>query len=407
MFNEVIDAIDFLCNIKMKDKKKDISRITTVLNLLGDFHKDLLCIHVAGTNGKGSTTNFISSILKENNLKVGKFISPYVICFNERIQINDCFIPDDILLKYINEMYEIYYDMINNHNLYLTFFEMTFIIALKYFKDSNVDYCVIETGIGGLIDCTNVINKVVSIVTNVSFDHTNSLGNTIEEIAKHKFGIVSDDSHLITIKDEATLNICVDTCNKHNSTYNILDLSDIVINTNITDTSFTYKNNDYKLKQLGQYQAYNAILAIECVNYLFNFSYESIYNGLYKALWPARIEIVKNDPLVIIDGAHNIAGINSLYDFYKLVNIKPIVILGILKDKDYKHILKTVEEFAKEIVFIDFSDPRACTPDILVNECSIKCCVDNNILNNLSNNETYLITGSLHFASYMRKFFKN
>jgi folylpolyglutamate synthase/dihydrofolate synthase len=192
VFNNVSEAIYWIENKKRKDKRKDLTRMKNLLAILNNPQNSYKIIHIAGTNGKGATCNYITNILIHHNFNVGRFISPYILKFNERIEVNGISILDQELLDITNYIYPIIIKYEEEHDDLVMFFELLTIIGLLYFKIKNVDYAVVECGLGGLLDATNAIDSKLQVIPSVGYDHMNVLGNTLEEIALHKLGIVKD-----------------------------------------------------------------------------------------------------------------------------------------------------------------------------------------------------------------------
>ena len=289
--------------------------------------KDLKIIHVAGTNGKGSVSSYIENILRENGYNVGKFTSPYVLVFNERIAYNGVNISDQDLLKYGNYIISKFEEMEKLEIYKPSFFEFMTLLAFLYFsKQKDLDYAIIEVGIGGLLDVTNIIEKpVLTITTSISLDHQNVLGETIEEIARQKLGILKEGVPHIALFQEGLENIFYEEALKKNVPLFFVrkeDFKEIKVSLGVTE--FEYLANSYKVKLLGYHQAYNAALAILATKTmeekgLISLDKAKVQKGLEQTYWPGRLEIISENPLILVDGAHNIAGIESLVNFIKEV----------------------------------------------------------------------------------------
>lgn len=402
--------------------KLGLERINMACELLGNPHLAFPTIHIGGTNGKGSTTSFIKSILVESGYKVGSFISPFVVEFNERISINDKYISDEDLIKYANILNPVVEKIGSMEYGSMTHFEIITLLSFIYFKDLNVDVVIYEVGLGGRYDSTNVIKPLASAITNIGYDHMNVLGDTLEQIAYEKAGIIKEDVPLITTeKNNEVLKVFESVCNLKNSglvkvnDYNNVDLS-------IEGITFDYKDlNDIKIKLIGEYQVKNASLAIEIIKYLinkhsFNITNNNIVDGLRLASWPGRMEILNKAPLIIIDGAHNESGINGLLNTTDLLGINnATIIFGALKDKDTSTMINKLGTISKHIYFTTFNFYRADTGDNLSKKYNMKNftviedwrkCVDSTI-KSLNINDTLIITGSLYFISKVRKYLIN
>lgn len=415
MFTNVLDAINYIENIKRKEKRKDLSRMYKALNLLNNPQNNFKVIHITGTNGKGSVCSYISNILKLAGYNVGTFISPYVVKFNERIMYNLEYISDDDLIKYTNIIYKIKEKLEKEEDEVITFFEFITLMGILYFSDKKVDYAVIEVGIGGLLDATNIFLNATRLITNIGYDHMNTLGNTLEEIALNKLGIVHKNDTLITTVNSNLLPLFKEYCKKNNS--NMLWINNDIkdINVSLLGTDFKYKGITLKSSLIGYHQAYNASLAIECINNLnLNISQNLIKEGIKKTSWPGRFEVIHNEPKIILDGAHNIDGINVLVKSLKLiVNKKIPVLFTALKDKEVSKMIKKLEEIASQFIFTTIDDTRALTLEELNFDTKIPykiipSYIDslNYIIENLKEEDLVLVCGSLHFTSKVLTFFK-
>jgi len=405
-FSNNLEAITWLENQVRFNNKKDLNLLFQSYNKLNLNLSNTKKIHIGGTNGKGSTAAFISSALINNNLKVGLFTSPYLVKFNERIKINNIDINDSDILSLINYFYNFNEELFNELNYKLSFFEIITLMAFKHFSDNNCDVIIIEIGIGGRLDSTNIINYDATVITNIGFDHMKVLGDTLEAIALEKVGALKLNGHLIT-----TANSQSDTFNNYASnveaTLNIIDKSLIKpVNTNL----FYYKDNLFNINLMGDYQRENAVLAYETVKYLYNFSDDKIIDSLKDTYWPGRLEQIK--PNVYIDGAHNKPAIEALFRNVNSIfkDKKVTVVFSALKDKDINEMLNIIKSYNFKIVLTSFPDFRFesleqyTTNDIKYVEDSVT------LLNDLSNvikeDEVLIITGSLHFIGYIKNQFK-
>lgn len=418
MFRTKDDAQTWIEHIKRFGSRLDLSRITKALNWLGNPQNEFKSIHVGGTNGKGSTSNYITNILMAAGYKVGLFTSPYVVEFNERIKINQINISDDALIKYANIMYEISQKMqAEDEENIITFFEVLTVMAFLYYRDESVDYAVIEVGLGGLLDATNVIVPEVSVITNVSYDHMKQLGNTLESIALNKLGIVKRGVPLITgIEDVHLYPLIFEIAQKNLTRAKVCDFSlveDVSLN---ETTSFKYENKVYMLQLPGSYQVKNAVVAIETIKKLsmvnhLSISDSDIYDGLYNTKWPGRFEIF--DHQIVLDGAHNIGGIQALKT--SIQSIYPqrriICLFSVMKDKQHKKMIEELDNFCSELYFTEFDYiRRADAEDLFFESHHYKKsfhhdhkAIFNQLSKNLEENDILLVTGSLYFISEIRK----
>ncbi|QMS85789.1 bifunctional folylpolyglutamate synthase/dihydrofolate synthase [Candidatus Xianfuyuplasma coldseepsis] len=415
MFKTLQPAIEWIESVKRFGDKLDLSRMNIACEKLGHPERTLRVIHVAGTNGKGSTVTFLKHALLEQGYHVGTFISPYIIRFNERITVDYNDIDDEELLVYINQVYSLYHEVLHEYNQVITFFELITLISFLYFRDQQLDFCIYEVGLGGRLDATNVVQPIMTVITSISYDHMGVLGNTLESIAFNKLGIVKDKIPLVTaVTNEELIPVFESVTTSHDSDLIILSPDDI---TNITygpTTSFTYKDEEYHIDLLGTHQVTNACLAIEVLTQmqqrdLVRITNNSIKQGLKAAYWPGRMERFGN---IILDGAHNIGGIEALKDtmetYFKNFYVK--VLYTSMTDKEYFDNIQVLEQFADEIYFTEFDYPRCEDAQTLydVSNHPKKFLVPNaiaalQVLRQLEANELLLITGSLYFISYIRK----
>ena len=423
MFNNVVDAINYIESRKRTTKKTNLDSMYKLCALFDNPQEsDIKFIHVAGTNGKGSVVSYLRNVLCENKqLKVGSFTSPYIECFNERIEINGEYSSDNDVIKYTNYII----DTIDKNNYgEIGFFEFITIMCFLYFKDRKVDIAIIEVGIGGLLDSTNVIKPILSIISNVSYDHMNILGDTLYEIGIQKLGIVKTKGALITIENEEINNLIIDTCKERNAKLILVKKADIKdVNIGLNETLFSYKEfKNVKLKMLGLYQCENASIVLEALSFLinyynneFNINIDNIYNGLFKTFWQGRLELINQNPLIIIDGAHNIDGINRLYEYLFLLkeklNKKLRLILAISANKEKFKMIKKIDSLADEIIFTSFSYKRSEDGRVLYNASNNKNKLYSDdlkdILNKTLEDNDYIncFAGSLYFVSEIRKMF--
>ena len=410
MFNTIDEVYSYLYTQKKLSKRENLDRIKYAKEAL-NIEVNYKIIHVAGTNGKGSTATMIKSILMLKNLHVGLFVSPFVISFNERIQINDRYISDAEIMHYANILYEFNENYKKEKNDVIPFFELTLLMALMYYQDRNIDILVMECGLGGLLDSTNFLKTDLAVITNVGYDHMMQLGNTLEEIASHKLGIVKDNMTLLTAVSNDLMPQFKDYVSKKNSkVINVLgDISDIKVD---DYTYFKYKGVSYKTNLLGEYQAYNASLAIEVVKYFDNnMPYDLIDYALSNIFWPGRMEIVSKNPKIIIDGAHNIHAINALVSsLSKNYTGKINVIFSALVDKDFQGMIKVLNNIANKFYFTNIDDLRKSNTSDFLKYTDIESVVIEDYKEAIdlavkeNKGELILITGSLHFISLVRKY---
>ena len=324
-----------------------LETIKRILSALGNPQENFTSIHVAGTNGKGSVASALSSILHESGYKVGLYTSPHLVRFNERICINNCQISDADVVKSYKAVQQVHHG-----DRSPTFFEFATAMALYEFGRQKVEWAVIETGMGGRYDATNIITPAISIITNVSMEHRDYLGNTLAQITREKAGIIKQRTPVVTaVKQKQAQSVVQRVAHKKSAPVFMLG-KDFTVRRNRTGY-FSYYGientwHDLQTPLLGHYQVQNAALALaasELLNKLkAEISFKSIKNGLTKTRWPGRLEIVSDKPLVILDGAHNLIAARNLSKFLaaNLVNRRIILVVGILDDKPYGSMLKSL-----------------------------------------------------------------
>lgn len=420
MFKNIQECISFI-ETSQRKSAKSLDHMKQLCEVYNNPEKGLNYIHVAGTNGKGSIVSYLREVFYNANYNVGTFTSPYIECFNERITFNKQFISDDLIIKYTNEIIS-KYDYLEANNIELpSFFSIVTLICFMYFRDVKPDVVILEVGIGGLLDCTNVITPLLSIISNVSYDHMNVLGETIHEIAFNKLGIVKKDVPLVTISNELINDLIIETCNKNNSNLVLVNKNDIKnVSINIGESIFDYK--DFKnivIKMSGLYQTENASIVIEACNLLknkFNLSNNNIINGLKNTFWPGRLEVIKKDPYIILDGAHNIDGIQRLHEFIKSIKKdfnNVVLVLAISANKETQKMIEEIETDVDRIIFTSFNYKRSEDYNVLFEyskhpykeKTENISLLLNESLNNNDNKTIWIFSGSLYFVSEIRKQF--
>lgn len=344
-------AIEKLTSKGMFYINYSLDRILSVLETFGNPQDDLKCIHVAGTNGKGSVCAMMDSILREAGYKIGLYTSPHIFEYTERIKINGTEIPQEDFASIFEE--------INQVNIHLTEFEILTVIMFIYFKRRQVDYVILETGMGGRLDATNVIKKnICSIITQIDLDHTDRLGSTRDEIAFEKAGIIKSECPVITSMGYEAIR---DRADELNSMF-------------IMTSPFVPEEFVNALSLKGLHQIENLALVMTAINYLFkNIDTETIISGLKKVKNPFRFEYFE-DKNLIIDVSHNPNGIKALRDNldYFYPNRKRRFIFGCLKRKDYAKMMQILFQEGDEIYLNEFDYPESCTYEELQAVCPIK-----------------------------------
>ncbi len=413
--------------------KAGLENISKLTELLGNPQNKYKIIHVAGTNGKGSTSNMIHDVLVASGYKVGLFISPYLQEFTERIQINKEHISKESLAKItanVKEKVDIMLDMGHNHPAE---FEIVTAIGFKYFEEQNVDFVVLEVGLGGRFDATNVIkNPLLSVITSISLDHTQYLGETLEEIAFEKAGIIKENNKVIIYPQAKNItDVIINQAKSKNAQYYLTDKKDIeIIHSNIEGQTLSYLDksifnlDEFHINFLGEYQTYNCLTALKVLEILkeagFAISSESVKKGLSTCKFAGRFEIISKKPIVIIDGGHNIDGV---IQFVKTVkhffgNKKITLFFGTLKDKNPDTSISYLREIADEIYTLTPNNPRAMKSDELaelisemhpdIKVLSLKNTNDIlSIIDNSQSDRIFACMGSLYMVGDVRSLILN
>ncbi len=348
--------------------KLGLDNIKNFLNHIGNPQNKLKTIHVAGSNGKGSTSSFIASILMEQGNLVGLYTSPHFVKFNERISINGNFIPDDYVAGFVEK----HNDYIDQNQL--TFFEVTTAMAFNYFKDTEVDYAVIETGLGGRLDATNVLNPLACVITSISLEHTNILGDKIESIAFEKSEIIKPGAKtFIGLLDDKSDSIIEKKCKDVKSQLFRLEEYINEKNGNVQLYTEEIEFDDWQVPLKGKFQKYNAALAALTAAKTFNIDdpaviTKGISNVIKNTKLQGRYEIVKVNPTLILDSAHNPAGVKCFIEEFKVdrSNYKHSTLLfSALKDKNIYEMLNDLKDSFDEIILTDINYERAAGIDHL------------------------------------------
>ncbi|MBU4331652.1 hypothetical protein KKD19_01360 [Patescibacteria group bacterium] len=444
---------NFLQESSTTDRSFFIKRLKYLLKLLGNPEKFFKYIHVAGTSGKSSLTAMLQSILTESGIKTGAYFSPHPTTTIERIKTGENYISPsnfakltDYLKPYLSEC------AAKSPHGAPSYFETLLALALLYFKQKKCEYVVLETGLGGAFDATNVIPKPeIAVITNIDLDHTDILGKTKTKIAKDKAGIIKKGSTFITgEQDPKILKIFKKICKNKKSKFQKIDLNYEVLKNDITGTKFRYQDNTCQTKLPGEHQIKNAILAIEAVRELASscqrlqkihgisplarrcalnqrFSVQGcgsslgrddIGHGLRKAFLPCRLEIIQHHPTVILDGAHNPDKMKTTAEFIK--NIKPSrlhLIIALAENKDLHNTLKYIVPLASRVYLTRFLIPGRKSQDLKKMHQSARKLTKNKVsvyidpwqaldqaLRNTRKNDIVLVTGSFFLAGELRKY---
>ena len=409
------EAIEYIHSLERFGIMPGLERISALCEKLGNPQNNLKIIHVAGTNGKGSTCTICANILREAGYKVGLYTSPYVVDFRERIQINGEMIPEIDLAQCVTEVKS----AADESGIESTEFEFITAVAFLYFSKSGCDYVVLEVGLGGRFDATNVIPAPQAcVLCSISLDHTSVLGDTVEKIAFEKCGIIKSGSRVIVYpkqKSEA-LKVITDTCRDYSILPVIPDLSLLTVGeTGIYGTKAEYKGISFTLPLAGEHMIYNAITAIESVKSIIpDIPDEAVSSGISKSSMPARLELISDNPLVILDGGHNEDCATALRRYIKSIlgDKKITAVISIMADKDYRKYLETVLPCVKRVVACRADVPRALDVSDLAREAE-KYCDDvitvpdavsavRYALDNAESSDAVIVCGSFYFAGEVR-----
>lgn len=367
---DYLQSRDYLNGLSAKGSVLGLSRMSALLELLGNPQNELKFIHISGTNGKGSVLAYLSTILTGAGYRAGRYISPTLFSYRERIQVDEKVIEKDSLAVHVTAIAEAIEKMQAKGEDTPTLFEAETAMAFLYFKEKQCDIAVLETGLGGTQDATNVINTpVLEIITSISMDHTAILGDTLEKIAAEKAGIIKPDTIVVSAAQQPEAEkVITKTCRERNCTCQIVSLSDISdICCGYERQSFSYRSwNNAVISLAGSYQIQNAALALEAVSALrkigFSLSDRQVYDGLLNTRWRGRFTVIQKNPVVIMDGAHNPAAAKELQRSLKLYfqDKKLYYIFGIFQDKDYQKVIELTAPLAEHIITIETRDnPRA------------------------------------------------
>lgn len=417
-YNEAISKIN---SLMLFGSRPGLDRILELLEMMGNPQDKLKYVHIAGTNGKGSTSKMISSVLISSGYKTGLFISPFIIDFRERIQINNEMISKQELTRCVEETYPLI-EQLKEKGVIITEFEYITALAFKWYAESNCDIVVLETGLGGSLDCTNVVkDTLVSVITSISYDHTAVLGDTLEEIAGQKAGIIKENSTTVYFRQgDIADTVITNTATKQGNTITYADEIDIEITEkSIEHTKFTYNSNELTIHLIGQHQTKNARLALGAIeqlrkSYGFNITDNALTEGFYKAEMPARLELLCKEPVVLIDGAHNPNGMEALAEAIKqyLPNKKIVCIMGMLKDKDSNSSLEYLDGLIDSVITLEPDNPRKQTSEELAEKAvkffdmvypmdSFTDAIEKG-LDLATDDGALLVCGSLYLASELR-----
>lgn len=353
-YEEAIAYIDEINN--KKGSVYGLERVRELEFRMGHPCADLKIVHVTGTNGKGSFCTFLAEILKAAGYMVGRFISPTILDYRERIQNDGCWISKNQVADYMTRIRKVCDEMMQEGFEQPTAFEIETVMAFLYFKEMCSDIVLLEVGMGGLGDSTNIIPApVLSVITSISLDHTAFLGHTLAEIAEEKSGIIKGNPALIYAQEPEVMDVVQKQCEKTGSPLTVVDFSKANVQTQTVDGQiFDFENlKGLNMKMLGAYQIYNACAAVKAAEVLeILLTEDAVYTGLLNARWPGRFELISTEPTVVVDGAHNPAGAKSLARSLEIFfeHRRKILIAGIFADKNYQEMLSVMSEVSDTII---------------------------------------------------------
>ncbi len=418
-FNTAMDKISTLFKF---GSMPGLDRIQKLLNRMGNPERKSRYIHIAGTNGKGSVCTMLAQILRESGYKTGLFTSPYIIDFCDRISVNGETIPKDEVAEIVEKIFPIIEEM-NAAGEPITEFECVTAIGFEYFARCGCDIVVLETGLGGRFDSTNVITSpIASVITSISLDHTAVLGDTVAQIAREKAGIIKKDCAAVFYPQEDEVNDVIVGSAKalDNALYTVAPEQIKIISESIYGSVFEYKGVRYELSLAGEHQVKNACTALEALSPLknagFNIPSSAVLLGLKNAFIPARLEVLSRDPLFILDGGHNPAGLESLSRAVKsfLGGKKIFCIMSMLKDKAIDEAMAHISGLFEKVYIVEIDNPRRLGAEDLKKIADkyfddVEICLDKSeaVRRALSAarqcDGAVLVCGSLYLASEIRK----
>ncbi|HHW69748.1 MAG TPA: bifunctional folylpolyglutamate synthase/dihydrofolate synthase [Clostridiales bacterium] len=423
------EALKYIHDTNRFGIKCGLRNVSELLKRLDNPQDKFKSIHIAGTNGKGSTAAMLAYVLKKQGYKVGMFTSPYLEDFRERIQVNLELIDKDALARITTDIKNHIDKMILDGYDHPTEFEIVTAIGFTYFAEQKVDYAVVETGLGGRLDATNVINPVLTIITSISYDHMNILGDSIESIAFEKAGIIKPNTPVVIYPQiKEVFSVLSDIARKKNAIiYNVADAKFDMLFSEFGLQKFNFTYGEWELDTItihltGKHQILNAITVLTAIFALNNMGITisdiAVIDGLASTKWPGRLEKIRTNPDIIIDGAHNEASAKILADTIKQYygDRRIILVIGILKDKEVNKILKSLCPISHTVIVTSPNNPRAMEPHKLSQIAGMYC--DNILVANriddairmaekmVKSNDIIVFSGSIYLIGEVRKFLK-
>ncbi|CUN77287.1 bifunctional folylpolyglutamate synthase/dihydrofolate synthase [Anaerostipes amylophilus] len=375
------EAMNFIQNTNKFGSVLGLDNIRELLERLGNPQEQLRVVHIAGTNGKGSTLAFLAGIFRESGYRAGRYVSPASFYYEERFRINEENISKKDLCFYMEKIKNVAEEMVKDGLSHPTMFEIETALSFLYFLDKKVDVVLLETGMGGRLDATNVVKKpIATVIASIGMDHMQFLGDTLEKIASEKAGIIKEGCPVISYDNTKEVNeVIKNKAKQMHAKVTFVNSAGIrVLQESLNGESFSYRSSDgrwyekIEIPLLGRHQINNAALALETLNVIKNYYCISDFqteDGMRKTIWRGRIEILEREPMVICDGAHNPDGAKSLLSFLQnnFTNQRLIYIMGVLSDKDYEQMVQILAPAADKIYTVAPDNPRALSSRELCN----------------------------------------
>lgn len=364
------EAREYLDQVSKGGSVLGLNNMRELLKRLGNPQDSLKFVHISGTNGKGSVLAYLSTVFKEAGYRTGRYISPTLFSYREKIQVNEKFIGREDLSRLTEKVKAAAEEMQNCAAGDPTIFEIETALAFLYFVEQKCDIVILETGLGGALDATNVITTpVMEVIASISMDHMEFLGDTLGKIAYQKAGIIKPDTSVVSaMQQPEAMEVICNVCRERDCTFQAVDPEQIKdISYGYEGQSFSYKNwENIKISLMGSYQIKNAVLALEAINALRKLGYDlkdrAVYQGMKKAIWKGRFTLISKDPVILMDGAHNPAAAEELVRSLKLyyAGKKFYYIFGMFRDKDYAQVIRLTAPMAEHIITVQTpGNPRA------------------------------------------------
>jgi dihydrofolate synthase/folylpolyglutamate synthase len=412
---EYSNALEYLYGLEKFGILFGLENIRWILNIVGNPQGSFKSVHIGGTNGKGSVASMLSHMLREAGYRVGRYTSPHLVSFTERIAVDE----EDITEAEVTELTGAIWEKLEREdaNRVFTFFDFTTALAFEHFQRRHVDIAVVEVGLGGRLDSTNVVEPLLTVITNVDFDHMDYLGNTITEIAREKAGIIKDGVPVITGAVDVSRRILDETASIHGSSVYALgrDFGYRKIENQVMSyTGLTLTLDNVLVKLKGDHQLVNGAIALCTAELLrqrgFPIEQEALYSGLSQATWPGRLEVIMGEPTIILDGAHNAAGAKALAEFLesRYPDKRKVMVFGVMQDKAYDKMLELLLPHVDATVLTKPAIDRGLAPEALRKHAP-EAAISEDVRSALTKAKTMasgrdliLITGSLYVVGEAR-----